>query len=221
MAVRAVFFDLDDTLCDTIGCRPERLRQAIAHLCAARSDLDAERLLARALEPLTHPRDVRGLRAALEEAGPLAPDLVAAAQRIFETHYAPLRLFPAVMELIAELQASYVLGIISNASSHQRAKLAHLGLDGYFDTVTLSAEVGWEKPDPRIFRYALQRAGVAAEEAVFVGDRLDVDVAGAQAAGLRAVWFNHWDGIPRLLDRPDATIRHLRELPAALARLRR
>lgn len=219
MALRAVFFDLDDTLCDTVGCRPERLRPAIAQLCAARPELDAERLLARALEPLTHPRDVRGLGAALEEAGPLDPGLVAEALHIFETYYAPLRLFPGATETVAALARRYRLGIISNASQHQHAKLAHLGLAGCFAPVILSSEVGWEKPDPRIFRHAFRVAGVAPEEAVFVGDRLDVDVAGAQGAGMRAVWFNHWGGEPAAGDRPDAVIQRLTELPAALERL--
>lgn len=219
MGLRAVFFDLDDTLCDTIGCRPERLRLALAHICSARPDLDADLILTRAMEPLTHPRDVRGLRAALAETGSLDPRLVDEALRIFDTHYAPLRLFPGAAEMLAALRNEYRLGIISNASPHQRAKLAHLGLDRSFETVTLSGEVGCEKPDPRIFRHALQQAGVAAEDAVFVGDRLDVDVAGAQNAGMHAVWFNHWGGKTTALDRPDAVILRLVELPAALCRL--
>jgi hypothetical protein len=52
--IRAVFLDLDDTLCDTIGCRPQRVRAALAHLCArlGRTDLDLDALVARTVDPL-------------------------------------------------------------------------------------------------------------------------------------------------------------------------
>ena len=57
----------------------------------------------------------------------------------------------------------------------------------------LADEVGWRKPDPRIFGSALDRLGVAAGDAVHVGDRLDADVGGAAAAGIttvQALWFS-------------------------------
>jgi putative hydrolase of the HAD superfamily len=46
------------------------------------------------------------------------------------------------------------------------------------------------KPDPRLFQIALDRLGMAAGDAVFAGDRVQIDVRGAQAAGMRAVWFD-------------------------------
>jgi len=61
------------------------------------------------------------------------------------------------------------------------------GLIDYFDVVVDSALVGVEKPDPAIFRPALEALGVTAAEAVYVGDLYEVDVVGARAAGLEAV----------------------------------
>src|SRR5262245_56249570 len=68
-----------------------------------------------------------------------------------------------------------------------RSIVVVLGLSRHFVFVLDWYEVGVEKPDPRIFRLALERAGVRAEEAVYVGDLYSVDVLGARAAGLSAV----------------------------------
>src|SRR5207244_3184542 len=78
-------------------------------------------------------------------------------------------------------------GVISNSNGTIRAILRTLGLLPYLDFVLDSAELGVEKPDPRIFELALAEARVAAREAVHVGDLYSVDVHGARAAGLDAV----------------------------------
>ena len=65
--------------------------------------------------------------------------------------------------------------------------LQGLGLGRHLDFVIDSSQVGVEKPDPRIFRIALERAGMAATDAVYVGDLYSVDVLGARAAGLNAI----------------------------------
>lgn len=221
MPIRAVFLDLDDTLCDTIGCRPQRMRAALSHVCAVTDRSDLDELVARALEPIHGPVSARGLATVLDEIGVRDAALVADAERIFFTDYSALRFFPEVPETVARLSRQYVLGIISNAEAAQEGKVRHLGLDRLIRHVTLSGVVGFEKPDPRIFAAALDAAGIAASAAVFVGDRLDTDIAGAKAAGMRAVHSNH-RGDPRRddLPAPDATITRFAELPAVLERLR-
>jgi len=77
--------------------------------------------------------------------------------------------------------------VISNSNGSVRAILNSLGLGAYLDFVLDSSEVGVEKPDVRIFRLALERAGLGPEEAVYVGDLYSVDVLGARGAGLAAV----------------------------------
>ncbi len=67
MPIRAIFFDLDDTLCDTIGARPQRARNAFEPLCRDNPELDIEALIARCIEPLEEPRSVRGPRLVLAE----------------------------------------------------------------------------------------------------------------------------------------------------------
>jgi HAD superfamily hydrolase (TIGR01509 family) len=84
-------------------------------------------------------------------------------------------------------RAGLVAGVISNSNGSVRSILETMGLAERLDFIVDSSLVGVEKPDPRIFAIALDHAGVAADEAVYVGDLYSVDVVGARAAGLRAV----------------------------------
>jgi putative hydrolase of the HAD superfamily len=79
------------------------------------------------------------------------------------------------------------LGVVSNSNGTVRAKLGRLGLLPFFETVVDSAEEGVEKPDPRIFRIALDRMAADPATTLHVGDLYHVDVDGARAAGLRVV----------------------------------
>jgi putative hydrolase of the HAD superfamily len=85
--------------------------------------------------------------------------------------------------------AGLKLGLITNGSVHmQSRKLKSLALAPMFDTILISDAEGVSKPDPQIFHRALERLGAKPGHSVFVGDNPDVDVAGARAAGMRAVW---------------------------------
>lgn len=79
------------------------------------------------------------------------------------------------------------LGVVSNSDGRVEEALEASGLRGYFDVVVDSTLAGVEKPDPAIFRAALEVLGVRASEALYVGDLYDVDVIGANAAGIPAV----------------------------------
>ncbi|MBU6998285.1 MAG: HAD-IA family hydrolase [Theionarchaea archaeon] len=83
------------------------------------------------------------------------------------------------------------LGVVANAAPSTRERIANLGLDVYLDTIILSGEVGFEKPEPQIFKAALRILGVSPQETVYVGDTYHTDVEGAFEAGI----------IPVLLDR--------------------
>jgi len=83
--------------------------------------------------------------------------------------------------------AGLIAGVISNSDGSVRSILEETGLARHLDFVIDSAVVGVEKPDPRIFRLALEHAGVPPEAALYVGDLYSVDVVGARRAGLDAV----------------------------------
>jgi putative hydrolase of the HAD superfamily len=125
---------------------------------------------------------------------------------------------PEAIPVLDALRAREVrVGLCSNApyrvlSLH--AQLAFLGLDAHLDAVTFSAEVGWRKPSPRIFEAATRRLGTNADRTVMVGDSEAADIAGAHAAGMRAVLLSR--GGARVSSEADAVIAALRELPAAL-----
>lgn len=81
------------------------------------------------------------------------------------------------------------LAVITNGGTvRQLRKMELLGLVPFFDAVLISESEGVRKPQPEIFRRALDRCGVEAHETLFVGDHPEADVAGAQAAGLIPVW---------------------------------
>jgi putative hydrolase of the HAD superfamily len=128
------------------------------------------------------------------------------------------QLDPEAVPLLDSLRAGGIrAGLCSNAPYRVRslhAQLAHLGLDRHLDAVTFSAEVGWRKPSPRIFEAALRGLGTAADRTVMVGDSEAADVAGAHAAGMRAVLISR-SGDSGSTD-ADAVIAALRELPGAL-----
>lgn len=109
------------------------------------------------------------------------------------------------------------VGLCSNAPYRVESlhgQLAFLGLESHLDAVTFSAEVGWRKPSPRIFQAAMRALGTEAVCTVMVGDREAADIAGAHAAGMRAVLIRR--GGSRDSGDADAVIAALRELPGVL-----
>ena len=96
----------------------------------------------------------------------------------------------------------------------QESKIHQLGFADLFDPILISGREGLRKPDPRIFKRALQRLGVPPAQAWYVGDHPDDDVRGAFEAGLTAVWryTPHW---PRP-EVPSHEIRSLEQLIALL-----
>jgi len=119
--------------------------------------------------------------------------------------------------LLSELARRYRLGIVSNFYGNLTRVCDDAGIRSFFDALVDSAEVGWTKPDPRIFQRALGALGVSASAATFVGDSLPRDMAGARAVGMRHIWLAGAEPSP---DGPccrgDRQIRSLRELEAIL-----
>ena len=102
-----------------------------------------------------------------------------------------VRLVPGTMELLDYLKPKYHLHLITNGFQEvQHTKLSGSGLEAYFETLTVSEEVGVKKPNPEIFHYALQKAHATAEESLMVGDEMAVDIDGARAVGMDQILFN-------------------------------
>lgn len=121
--------------------------------------------------------------------------------------------YPFTESVLAELSKKYKLGIIANQSAGSEQRLANWGIGKYFDFVIASAEEGAEKPDPRIFEIALDRANCLAENAVMVGDRIDNDILPAKKLGMKTVWVKQsFAAYQSDSDIPDFTIHTLSEI---------
>ncbi|MBN1963871.1 MAG: HAD family hydrolase [Anaerolineae bacterium] len=132
---------------------------------------------------------------------------------------------PHVEEALRALRPDYRLVMASNAnlsrSADIRAALRRVGLDGYFEIILSSADLGVNKPDPAFFHKVLEACGCTPGETVMVGDTFEKDVVGAKNVGMRAVWYALEDRVPPPGSpvTPDAVIRDLRDLDAAIRAL--
>lgn len=214
MPVRAVSFDLFDTLVDlhfdrlpalelggravpsTLGTQHALLAErghCVGLESYAKALADSDRELAeshwkRGLEVPTRLRFER-LR---DRLGLADPELPEALTRRHMAGIASVAEVPAHhAQTLEELAAHFRLGLCSNFSHAETALaiLARCGLRPHLSAVAISETTGYRKPRREIFAAVLDELGVDAEEAVHVGDRLTEDVVGASAAGIRTVWL--------------------------------
>lgn len=202
--VRAVFFDLDDTLYDHCFAAEIATRSAMA-LDEALRGVSFARYFSRsqALLEALHPSVVSG-QISFDEARNRRYELLAdefggsrslarsQAQAHVTTYRQNERAVPGASELLTSLRrAGYPLFIVSNNTrAEQEGKLLRLGLNDFFEALIVSGDHPFSKPDPRLFQVTLAKAQVTASQAVHVGDSYASDVVGAQSAGIRAIWFN-------------------------------
>jgi putative hydrolase of the HAD superfamily len=126
---------------------------------------------------------------------------------------------PATLSMLQ--RRGYRLGIVSNTFIAGAVHDRHLQLQGlleFFPVRIYSSELGYRKPDRRIFSQALRQLGVSADEAMFVGDLVKTDIVGARAAGMTTVLKQPW-GTPRTARLADFVVREISDLPAVLDRL--
>ncbi len=152
-------------------------------------------------------------RAGLEQVG-ADPGLAGRAAAEFVEHRAGCcTAYPDAVPALERVRAAGLrVAVVTNGMSDlQWLKLERAGLTRYADAFVASSAAGIGKPDARIFELALERIGCAAGAALMVGDNLERDVAGAQAAGLRAAWIDR-DGRDPGDITPDLRIGSLAEL---------
>jgi 2-haloalkanoic acid dehalogenase type II len=203
--LKAVLFDLDDTLFDHAHSSQVALQTLHAEH-AAHVDFGAFAHEHAELLEHFHERFLKG-EYSLDEGRaarmtalfqhfdlPVNKDIALRVATTYrDVHQANRQLVAGAGDLLEKLYCEYSLAIVTNNSSaEQHAKLKHLGITGYFKALAISEEVGATKPDARIYYAALDQLGCEPHEAVMVGDNLHVDVQGAHDAGIAAVWFNRF-----------------------------
>jgi FMN phosphatase YigB (HAD superfamily) len=226
--LEAVLFDLDDTLCDYAGARAARLRVAFSlglNLSEDQDQNDLDRMIAESIK--MHPHGADHFAELFRRHGCRDPECASRAAEWYRSNrFHGLALFPEAARALraarrcgaGDSSTVRTTGIVTNGPADvQRAKVALLGVLDHVDFVVISGELGIAKPDPEIFREALRRAGVPADEAVYVGDSPEFDMAGARRAGIRAVWVNprgeRWNSAD---PPPHRVIRSIAELPRLL-----
>jgi putative hydrolase of the HAD superfamily len=107
-----------------------------------------------------------------------------------------VRPFDGALETLARLcDGGHRLALITNGcSAFQRRKLARFSLEQFFELVLIEGELGYGKPDGRVFGSALAHFGIDAGATWMIGDNLDGDIAGARALGIRGVWHDAYGG---------------------------
>lgn len=213
MTIRAVVFDLFDTLVDLsmqdlprveiAGRLVPSTAGALHDVVAQRADVDFERFMAilgAVDRGFRQERYARGLElptlerfeAVVEQLGLDLPDLAGA---LTETHMAMIRSQVSVprhhSSVLLDLARRARLGLCSNFSHSAMALglLDEYGLAAHLDAVVISDAIGIRKPRSEIFEAVLDRLGVAPVETLHVGDSLSADVGGAAALGIRTAWI--------------------------------
>ena len=203
MALKAVIFDLDNTLFDFNTAHRMGLL-AMAQYGESRFGLPADRfvqayqladLQIKKEQPLAaacHNRMIIAQRM-LEMLG--LPSLVTPLE-LYETYWGTIirtiKPYDGVTLLLSKLKRQHIrTGIVTDMTAHiQHRKIAALGLSEYFDVIVSSEEAGVEKPNPKIFHDCLNKLHVRPRESVFIGDSFERDVCGAHAAGMMPFWLN-------------------------------
>jgi HAD superfamily hydrolase (TIGR01509 family) len=235
--LQAVLFDLGDTLwyyrkpVDESSVAEAAVRRVRPLLERWRLPLEADILCQRLMERAAH------ATAAALQSDLRSPNYPAIAQEValalgtqlsdpvaselWEAFAVPARefdpaLFSDALPTLESLRSRGLrIGCVTNRWSAGRAlqeELDALGLTEFFDTLAVSCEVGYLKPHPAIFEHALRELGVPARAAAMVGDAPAIDVAGARAVGMIAVWKRRTEHQELPAVPPDFTIRHLHEV---------
>jgi HAD superfamily hydrolase (TIGR01662 family) len=214
-SITSVFFDLGDTLwhfpsMPPVGeIRGQTMKQIESLLRSWGEELSGERVMLgrdirMAIEQETH-RAFHGdcvdpgypdicRRVARQHDLDLSPKQGAALWEAWNLGGAFLgrQLFPDVIDTLEELRRrGYRLGAITNrgySGPKFQDEVRDLGLTALFETMAVSCDVGFVKPHPRIYQYALDQMGIEPEEAAMVGDSLRADVEGAKTMGMTAIW---------------------------------
>lgn len=227
--IKLITFDLDDTLWHTapaiVGAEallrdwltdnaPKLGPVPVEHLWEIRSRLvEADPTFKHRISALR--RQV--LFHALQEAGYSSAEALELADQAFEVFLHgrhQVEIFPEVVPTLEILAKTFTLGVITNGNADVR----RLGLADYFAFALCAEDLGIGKPDPAPFLEALKRGGVDAGEAVHIGDHPADDIAGAQKAGMRAIWYNPAGNLWEADRLPDAEISSLTQLPGVLSR---
>ncbi|GBE18949.1 flavin mononucleotide phosphatase YigB [archaeon BMS3Abin16] len=193
MPVKAVFFDIDNTLYDSATLSKMARRNSVLAMIDSGLDQPMETVLGDLDQIIEkHGSNYRWhYDELLKLYGMCDAKIIASGVVAYEhTKNAYLKPLAGVVPTLIELKKYYLIGAISNGLTlKQWEKLVGLRLHHFFDSVVTSEGCGCEKPASEIFLAALTDLDVKPGDAVMVGDKYDVDIKGAQNVGMHALWL--------------------------------
>jgi putative hydrolase of the HAD superfamily len=228
--VKAIFFDLDDTLYDYSSSSDYSKNKVFSWLLDKYPDLRWEDIHSSYEEIVQDAvkKEVEGsygawnrqkrFQSLLSRLGLKDNSLARRLTAIFaEARAAPMKPYPDTRDVLAKLGKRYVLGIITNGPSvYQKEAISALKLGTYFSHILISEEVGFRKPADEIFKIALSKVACHPEEAVMVGDNPTEDIEPAKRLGMGTVLLDSKDRFTKeglmFRERPDHLTRWLTEL---------
>ena len=201
--IKAVIFDIDNTLYDYDKNHIYGMK-ALADYCGSafgvsgeemkRCYKEAQKIMLDRIRTDTaaiHSRLLR-MQIMLELwEKPLFPHALNMYHAYWDTLIRQAQSSPGVQKFMQELKKRGIcIGIGTDMTAYvQYKKLSALGLDSYIDFIVTSEEAGAEKPDSHLFDICVEKAGVSANECVFIGDSLKKDVEGSAKCGLKGIWY--------------------------------
>lgn len=216
--IRAVLFDLDDTLLDRESATEVFLEDQYLRLRLREVPFEHYQKRFRELDENGYASRRTVFQSLVKEYRlDVSPDELEAEFR--RCVWWNCRLYPDARDTLHRLRrAGYALGIVTNGTSDaQRAKLESSALPESVDAVLVSEEEGLEKPNPEIFLRAAARLRVDPNACLFAGDNPRSDVLGAHSAGMTAVWVRRHMSWPEQLEvQPEHTVSSLSEIVALL-----
>ncbi len=172
-----IFFDLGSTLLDEESAYSYYIDKCVKKLQSLDIEVSADSYKKKMVE-YAH-KSLDPIRATWQYFAPTEP-------RPLWTNEG-VSLYPETIEVLEKLSQNYRLGLVANQSTSIRELLKAWGIESYFQLIILSEEVGIRKPDTRIFKLALEEAGISADKAVYVGDRYDNDILPAKSLGMYTI----------------------------------
>lgn len=243
--LKALFLDLDETLCDTRGAN-ERAKQLMAENIEAqyganingqsladaylagiyREWNDAQR---RRYMPIIEQQGEGKFRLQLirdllteQAVDTISNETAQAFQERFDSdRLKAFDFYPGIAEFLVETRKLFTLVVITNGPEFsQIPKIERVNLAEYVDHIIIGGQEPEQKPAPSIFYKALKLANCQAHEAVHLGDSLASDIAGAHNSGITSVWIQHQQPLDAELGiNPHHTVLHPNEIPALIHQL--
>lgn len=208
--IKAVFFDMDDTMFYFTSAHKQAMKKVKGYaekvLQVSEKELeDAIQCVMSELEnrlgkynPGIHNRQVRFQNALSLLGKKIQPHATEMYHCYWDTIIACIEAEPGLINLLSLLKKKDIfVGVCTDMTSYvQIQKLVKIGAIRYIDAVVTNEEAGVDKPQKEIFELCLRKCGYKPEECIFIGDKVEKDILGAESVGMKGMWYPKYSKYP-------------------------